>query len=32
MGTSLFKANYGYKLILLLILKQAKKISLEGKN
>jgi len=27
MGTSLFKANYGYKLIISLILKQAIKIS-----
>jgi len=32
MGTSLFKANYGYKLIILLILKQAKKISLKRKD
>jgi len=27
MGTLLFKANYGYKLIILLILRQAIKIS-----
>jgi len=28
----LFKANYGYKLLILLILRQAKKISLEEKD
>jgi len=32
MGTLLFKANYKYKLIILLILRQAKKISLEGRD
>jgi len=32
MGTLLFKVNYGYKLIILLILREAKKISLERKK
>jgi len=32
MGILLFKANYKYELIILLILKQAKKTSLEGKD
>jgi len=32
MGTLLFKANYGYKLIILLILKQAIKISKTAKE
>jgi len=32
MGILPFEANYGYKLMILLILRQAKKISLKGKN
>ena len=32
MGILLFKVNYKYKLIILIILKQAKKINLEGKD
>jgi len=32
MGTLLFKVNYRYKLILLLTLKQVKKLNLKGKN